>query len=141
MVTVREATSGDREFLLTLLNGTPELLPFEDYAYDASYVEDALENGLNLVLIAEEKEPLGLLVGEIWKKRGFGFIQNLAILPEARKQGVGTALFKRFQEECASAGVETIGALTKESNRIMQSWMGKHGFSQAKEKLFYYEKR
>ena len=144
MIKIRLAEIKDWKQILKLLRKTPELQGSGnkiDSEYTKNYVLDSIKNKkANIVLVAEEsKKIIGILTAEIFKKKRYSYLTDFAVLPYERHRGVGSLLYKRFEEILKKDKVKTIAGITKINNRAMQIFLKKHKIKLG-EKFYFFEK-
>ena len=112
-----------------------------DAVYSEDYVIDCIKDkNMNLILVAEEdKKIVGLLIAEIWDKKKYSFFVNFVVLHDHRSKGIGTKLYKAYEEHCKKHDLKTITALVQTSNKVMQLFCEKKGYKKGHE-LYFYEK-
>ena len=142
-MSIRNAELKDKEEILRLLIKTPELQGYGemDAVYSDDYVIDCIKDkNMNLILVAEEdKKIVGLLIAEIWDKKKYSFFVNFVVLPDYRSKGIGTKLYKAYEDYCNKHDLKTITALVQTSNKVMQQFCEKKGYKKGHE-LYFYEK-
>jgi ribosomal protein S18 acetylase RimI-like enzyme len=139
---IRKGRVSDEKALYNLLRDTPELhAAEEDNLYTTAWVKNFLASKNLLVLVAEEKKQVvGFIMAELWEKQGYSFLSNIAIVPEFRRQGVGSKLYDAYEAYCKKLKLKCINYLVLATNEKMQNWSEKHGFKKGK-MLYYYEKK
>ncbi|MBI5620610.1 GNAT family N-acetyltransferase [Candidatus Gottesmanbacteria bacterium] len=142
--TIRQATEKD----FSLIQALNAALFAEDEHHDPAldthwpvsmagveYYMKSLMDPEKHVLIAEDdqKKPLGYVVASSvnkWRYRSVltGELENMYVIPAARKQGVGRALIAAIKKWMKSQGVERmyVSAYTKNTNAI--SFYQSNGF-------------
>ena len=65
-----------------------------------------------------------------------GYITNVAVRPECRRQGVARQLLETFLDACRQEGVEAVTVLTGEDNAPAQALYQRMGFSPSGEAHF-----
>lgn len=140
---IRNAQLEDMKEILDFLIKTPELQGCGgmDAVYSQDYVVDCIEDKkINLMLVAEEDNKIvGILMAEIWDKKKYSFFVNFAVLPGYRSKGIGTKLYKEYEEYCKNRGLKIITALVQTSNKIMQHFCEKREYKKGHE-FYFYEK-
>ena len=98
------------------------------------------DSRMNLVLVAEEKgKIIGLLIAELWRKRGYSYFSDFVVAPECRSRGTGKELYRHYEDYCKRQGFRTIIALVQVSNENMQGFCKKAGFERG-HRFWFYEK-
>lgn len=134
---VRNASTADVEWITDLLNATPEVHEIEGREYTAEFVRSFIENPMNIILVEEEK---GCILGEIWPDKEYGFVSNLAVVPEHRRAGVGRQLYAAFEAACRERGIAQVSMLVRTDNQPMHAWAESHGFHRGREFHFFEKK-
>jgi ribosomal protein S18 acetylase RimI-like enzyme len=137
---IREATKADVAGIVKLLNSAEELRETKDRVYTAGSVISCLKNHINVVLVcADGPKVLGVLIGEAWHDKGFAYVANIVIDAKARKEGLGSMLYRHFESQCRRKKIRLICLFVKTSNKHMQTWSEKKGFKRGSS-FYYYEK-
>ena len=140
---IRNAHLKDEKEILGLLIRTPELQGYGeiDAIYSEDYVIDCIKDKeMNLVLVVEEDNKMvGLLIAEIWDKKGYSFLETFVVLPDYRSKGVGTKLYEFYEEYCKKSGLKIIVMLVQTSNKVMQQFCEKSGYKKGHD-FYFYEK-
>jgi len=114
-----------------------ERLSFKD-PYPPFFIEMLLKLNPSTFFVAEtEKETVGYLITT--KDRCTGHIVSLAILPQRRRTGIGSALMKTGLEILQKLDVETVRLEVRESNREAQQFYETLGFEYNHRIVGYYE--
>lgn len=119
----------------------PEVARLEAACFAHPWSEQGLQSGLDpqrsLFLTAKsEKKLLGYLGMEYVLDEGY--ITNVAVFPEWRRQGVGEALISALLGESAALSLATVTLEVRASNTAAQSLYDKFGFlSVGRRKNFY----
>lgn len=136
MVRVRQAAAGDLEELVRIarLSATASQWPREQY--EALFSQSSYQNRSALV-VEQDSQICGFLVGravaEEWE------IENIAVLPEARRRGLGSRLLNEFLERVESESGTSVYLEVRESNRAARGLYQKWGFSEAGRRRNYYQ--
>jgi ribosomal protein S18 acetylase RimI-like enzyme len=139
---IRKGRPSDAKDIYGMVSETPELHALEEESiYTLEWVKSFLSSKDLLVLVAEEnKQIIGFIMAETWKKQGYSFLTNIAIKSEYRGQGVGSRLYDEYETYCRKLKLKVINYLVLSTNEKMQNWSEKHGFKKGK-MLYYYEKK
>jgi ribosomal protein S18 acetylase RimI-like enzyme len=82
---------------------------------DAGYFETLFEKKCVLLIARHEKKAVGFGIlnfepkYSLYQKLNIPEIQDLNVIPDMRRQGIGTALIAAFEEVAVDQGVEHIG--------------------------------
>ncbi len=123
-VTVRAAKSSDEPVILAMakvemavheqLDGRFRLRPDAMTRY-AIYLRDRMKEMDSAVFVAEETGTvIGVVIGSIrvqdafFETRRYGYVSDLMVIPEARRRGVGRALWERVALWLKSLGIEVV---------------------------------
>ncbi|MFH1506146.1 MAG: GNAT family N-acetyltransferase [archaeon] len=140
---IRKGKLSDAKEILKILNSTPEFgggvgKENPPLSYVKAFLSD---KNMNLALIAEEdKEMVGFIISEVWKKKSFSFLVYLWVKKDFRRKGVGVKLLKTFEKECKKLKLKKISFLVLQSNKLMQSWCKKQKIKRG-DKFYYYAKK
>lgn len=94
-----------------------------------SFLHELLENERALYLVAKD-DSLNEICGYVgmWIIFDEGHITNLAVHPQHRRRGVGSALLNRLAEAGLERGVRFLTLEVRRSNDAAQNLYAKHGF-------------
>ena len=70
-----------------------------------------------------------------------GWINRLAVHPAARRQGLGTQLVKRAEEELEKRGLSLLAALIEEDNTASRQLFARLGYEPHPEIIYFSKKR
>jgi ribosomal protein S18 acetylase RimI-like enzyme len=65
------------------------------------------------------------------------YLDSVAVLPEFRGQGIGSALVEAFCERAFSEGAERVGLIVEEENATAEKVYSSLGFKRVGERLFF----
>ena len=107
-------------------------------SYDKSIIKFIIKNSFCFVVVVDKKTKKAVGMGRVLSDGiSDGYIQDLVILPEYRKKGIGKKLTKVLVDYCKSKGVNWI-ALISEPNQ--EEFYKKIGFKEMKNYIpFKYE--
>jgi ribosomal-protein-alanine N-acetyltransferase len=109
----------------------------EAAAWSADSIEELFEEHPGYLLLAWQSEEIaGFISGR--RILGEGEILNLAVKPQWRRQGLGTALVKALLESLAREGVLQVFLEVRESNRRAVCFYQNLGFRQTGKRERYY---
>ncbi|MES1197605.1 MAG: GNAT family N-acetyltransferase [Pseudomonadota bacterium] len=109
-----------------------------DTAWSAADIAKLLENPTAYAVIASENEPQGFILA--WSAAGDAEILTLAVIPEARRKGVGLGL---VNAACAAALVRGAAAMSLDvaaDNAPARALYAKLGFEEAGLRPRYYRR-
>jgi [ribosomal protein S18]-alanine N-acetyltransferase len=125
---VIEAVGGDAAALLAGLHARAF-----DHSWSAAEIEAMLNNPVTFALKAD---ALGFVMA--WILGGEGEILTLAVVPEARRQGVGEALAAAACAAAAAGGAAAMRLEAAEDNTAARALYAKLGFEEAGRRRDYY---
>ena len=102
-------------------------------AHDQHVVERWVTRCVSLgeYLVAEQdNEPVGFLRFS-WFWGTIPFMDMIMVLPDYRNRGIGSALFKRWEEAMRENGATLLMISSKSDESEPQAWHRKHGFREA----------
>lgn len=99
------------------------------------YFRDAIENGITLVAIIDGKIT-GYLIGSLntqntYNKYKQAEIDNMCILEEYRKLGIGSRLFEEFKAICKENDIKELKVVASYKNTNAINFYKKNGFEEA----------
>lgn len=115
-------------------NGYPDTAQIEaDIQNGHAYV--AGQNGTitgTAALVPGPEAAYSTLHGGSWLRRGEGYavIHRMAVANAAKGTGTAAALLQRLEEAAHAASAATVRLDTHRSNRAMQRFLHKHGYTQ-----------
>ncbi|MEY3431555.1 MAG: ribosomal-protein-alanine acetyltransferase [Bacillota bacterium] len=129
---IRPANIEDLSMILKIEN-----LSFSSPWTETHFQYELKQNPYAFVFVAEAE---GYVVGYIdfWITFQQAQINNLAVLPTLRKQGIGNVILMDALERIKHAGCESITLEVRVSNQIAQKLYAKHGFKKLIKKSRYY---
>lgn len=99
-------------------------------------VERKLERDPGLFLVADEEgEVVGVVMGAYDGRRGW--IYRLAVAPDRRRSGVGSALIAELEERFRAMGVHRIRLLAYGSNAAGRTFWERLGYRAAPDIVLY----
>ena len=144
-ITIRKANIEDLQQIQNL-NKLLFELEFENYdstldtAWPVSeegteYFRDAIENGITLVAIIDG-EIAGYLIGSLntqntYNKYKQAELDNMCILEEYRKLGIGSRLFEEFKAICQENDIKELKVVASYKNINAINFYKKNGFEEA----------
>lgn len=129
---LRVAQQSDLPAML-LIEQTSFPLPWTEIAFHSEFVSP-----YSHIWILEEQT---LVIGYIctWFIQDEGQIVNVAVLPEYRRQGVGSTLVRHVLQEAKRQGIQVLSLEVRSSNRAAFDLYAKFGFQQTAVRKQYYE--
>jgi len=114
---------------------TPENCPKNPAFYTEDRVQADLERGVRYYFLEEDTEVCGCVALEKAKPE-VCYLERLAVLPESRSQGFGTALMHHALAEAAKIGATRveIGIISEDTR--LKDWYGRFGFVQTGTRAF-----
>jgi N-acetylglutamate synthase-like GNAT family acetyltransferase len=145
MIKIRKARISDRDQILKLLRQTPELQGSRhhvDAEYNMNYVCGCVRDTKdNLVLVAMDgKKIVGVATLEIYLKKRFSHLTDIAIIAGCRHQGVGGQLYQACEKILRKKKIKAVAGITLADNKIMRRFCAKHKLDMGKE-MYYFEKK
>lgn len=86
----------------------------------------------------EGSELVGVVIGTDDNRKGW--VNRLAVRPDRRRKGIGTALMLELEMRLKKRGNRIIGALIETPNRVSESFFEKMGYEPS-ESILYVSKR
>jgi ribosomal-protein-alanine N-acetyltransferase len=102
------------------------------------YVSELENHGVSFLFVARNRESLPIGFCAFWRIRDELHINNLAVLPAYRRQGVATALLSHVLREGAGQGVLRATLEVRTSNDAARQLYEQFGFSVAGVRRGYY---
>jgi ribosomal protein S18 acetylase RimI-like enzyme len=103
----------------------------------AFYERALAEDGAFVILALRDGRPVGYAMvtpsrpSYTWQIERGASLETLAVLPEERGRGVGTALVERVREELSAAGATHLGLTVVATNGDAIRFYRRHGFEDA----------
>ena len=99
------------------------------------YFEDAINNSITLVAMYENK-IVGYLIGcfntqNTYNKYSQAELDNMCILDQYRKLGIGSKLLKKFKEICIENNMQELKVVASYKNQNAINFYKKNGFEEA----------
>ncbi|MDD4902704.1 MAG: GNAT family N-acetyltransferase [Patescibacteria group bacterium] len=145
MLKIRKAKISDSDKILKILRQTPELQGSRhhvDAEYTKNYVTDCIRDTReNCVLVAVDgKEIIGVITLEIYLKKKFSHLTDIAIVSGYRRKGIGGQLYQACEKILKKKKINAVAGITQADNKIMRSFCAKHQLDMGKE-MYYFEKK
>ena len=102
------------------------------------YLAELQNTGVSFLFIAKDSERRAIGFCSFWRVLDEVHINNLAVLPASRRQGVGTALLMRVLSEGARLGMRRATLEVRQSNDAARELYERFGFSVAGVRHGYY---
>ena len=119
----------------------PEIAALERVCFKVPWSEksfrDEMSNKLALYLVAKDN---GKCIGYagFWNVSGEGGITNVAVLPEYRRQGIGSKLITEMIKTAEALKLDLLTLEVRKSNSAAQNLYAKFGFEIIGERKRYY---
>jgi GNAT superfamily N-acetyltransferase len=135
---IRDATESDAACLAAILRGasrdvaerfglTPENCPTHPSNCTSEWIEAGFEKGIVYFVLEEDGAPCGC-AGLEQASSEVCYLERLAVLPQFRRLGFGTALVNRVCDEARRMGVERVEIGTIAEHGELTEWYEKLGF-------------
>lgn len=120
MTAIRRMAAGDLEAVLAIVQESPEAPHWKPAAYEAFLGDGATEEGLlrtAFVAVSEER-VIGFAAGSLLLdgEENRGELESMAVAPEARRRGTGTALLRGVLDWAAAGGAHHLGLEVRAGN-------------------------
>ena len=102
------------------------------------YVAELKNEGVSFFYLARDKGRQIVGFCSFWRVLDELHINNLAVVPEFRRQGVATALLRRVMDEAARFGIRRTMLEVRQSNTPARQLYGRFGFVVAGTRSKYY---
>ena len=99
-------------------------------------LEEAVKQGVEFYVLTEENHIAGCVGIQPGREDGEYYIERLAVLPEARHQGVGRKLLKHAIELIRGKGSSRISIGIIDENIVLKQWYLKQSFRELGNKKF-----
>jgi N-acetylglutamate synthase-like GNAT family acetyltransferase len=114
---------------------TRESCPSHPSNCRAEWIEDALKKGHRYLALKRDGRLCGC-VGIQTRDSGACTMERLAVLPEYRRQGLGTALVEGALEVARGTGAEEVGIGIIADHKELRRWYERLGFQFVQAKRF-----
>lgn len=99
------------------------------------YFKNAIENDITLVAAVENK-IVGYLIGSLNTQNTYNIysqaeLENMCVLEQYRKLGIGTKLFNRFKEICKENNINGLKVVASYKNKNAINFYLKNGFDKS----------
>lgn len=136
--TIRTALSADIAFLAAVIRAsfrdvaerfdlTPENCPTHPSNCTAEWIETAFEKGVRYYILEIEDRPCGCVALE-QAGSGVCYLERLAILPEFRQMGLGTALVNHALDAARKLGASRVEIGVIAGHLELVAWYKRRGF-------------
>ncbi|NTV89549.1 MAG: ribosomal protein S18-alanine N-acetyltransferase [Clostridiales bacterium] len=119
-----------------------DILVVEELSFKIPWSRESFEEEIqvNELAIYLEAKAGARVIGYagLWKVFDEGHITNIAVHPEFRKSGVGSALLEALIKRAAEAGIAAMTLEVRKSNIPARSLYAKYGFTEAGIRKGYY---
>ena len=135
---LRKAQIKDVNKICVLFNSAKELGSAQSHS--KKFIKDYITTSVNFMFVYEEKNKIiGMINGQIWKNKGYAYIENLVVNKKFRKRGIATELYTHLEKYCKKLRLTGIYTLTEVSNKKVHKFNKKMGFKKGKS-FYYFEK-
>jgi ribosomal-protein-alanine N-acetyltransferase len=107
-----------------------------DKPWSASEISKLLENPAVFALISRDSEPRGFVLA--WAAAGDAEILTVAVVPEARRKGVGASLVTSAGVAALVRGAASMHLEVAEDNEAARALYAKLGYEEAGRRAAYY---
>jgi len=107
---------------------TPENCPKNPAFYTEDRVKDDLARGVHYYFLEEDAEVRGCVALE-HAKPDVCYLERLAVLPEHRSRGLGTALVRHALDQARDIGVKRVEIGIISEDVEVKAWYGRFGFN------------
>jgi ribosomal-protein-alanine N-acetyltransferase len=107
-----------------------------DKPWSAAEIAKLMENAAVFALIARDPAPLGFVMA--WAAAGDAELLTVAVVPEARRRGVGSALVTAAGVAALVRGAASMHLEVAESNAAARALYAKLGYDDAGRRHAYY---
>jgi ribosomal-protein-alanine N-acetyltransferase len=107
-----------------------------DRAWSAEELSKLVENPAVFALVARETQPLGFVMA--WSVAGDAELLTLAVVPEARRRGVGTALVAAAGAAARARGAASMHLEVAEANVAARALYARLGYEEVGRRPGYY---
>lgn len=104
--------------------------------WSASEISKLLENQAVFALVSKEPEPLGFVLA--WAAAGDAELLTVAVVPEARRRGVGASLVTSAGVAALVRGAASMHLEVAETNEAARALYTKLGYEEAGRRHAYY---
>ncbi len=102
---------------------------FDEGRLDDKYADKAVDDRDPLVLVADrEGTAAGYLVAYDRHGDGSYYVWMAGVVPDHRREGVMTALFRRTEDVAADRGYDAVTCKTRNARRGMRQFLVVHGY-------------
>jgi GNAT superfamily N-acetyltransferase len=146
---IRRAGAGDAANVARLLHDFNS--EYEDYTPGVPALTERLgellgEGAITVLLTGDPPEGFALfrLRPSLWAKAGDAYLEELYVIPERRRQGIGRALLEASIEAAREAGANHFELTTGETDTEARALYESHGFTNHEgtpdgPRMLYYE--
>jgi ribosomal-protein-alanine acetyltransferase len=137
-VEIRRMSAAEVDRVMELARRLKEAPAWPASAYLAALDPQAAPRRIALVAAESESGALGgFLVAALLPPQGE--LETIAVVPEARRRGVGRRLFAALVEELKTEGVAEVILEVRASNRAARAFYASLGFAETGRRPRYYE--
>lgn len=137
-MTIRPACADETQTVVSLLRSacatvarrfalTEENCPKSPAFYTEDRVKADLDRGVQYYFLEEDSEVCGCVALEKVRPE-IGYLERLAVLPEHRSKGFGSALVRHVLAQARSMGLERVGIAIIAEDQPLSEWYRRFGF-------------
>lgn len=145
-MTIRPASANDIQMTVSIIRRacatvakrfglTPENCPKNPAFYTEDRVRDDLARGVRYYFLEDDAEARGCVALE-QAKPDVCYLERLAVLPEHRAHGYGTALVRHALEQARELDVQRVEIGIISADAELKAWYGRFGFIQTGTRTF-----
>jgi len=143
---IKKATPDDNAILSDLIRSsyrdvaqrfdlTSENCPKHPSNCTDDWIRNDFARGVSYFIIEQNGRPMGCVALEI-PEPGLGYLERLAVLPAARRQGIGRRLVDHLFSQAIASGVKEISIGIIAAQTDLKLWYQKIGFVEGATKEF-----
>ena len=145
-IVIRDATNRDITLLATLIRDsfrdvavrfglTPENCPTHPSNCTQAWIDKAMAKGIPYYVLDEDGTPAGCVAMER-ASPDVCYLERLAVLPQCRGRGLGTALVNHVLSEARQRGMGRVEIAIIAEHTDLRDWYGRRGFAVKETKRF-----
>jgi GNAT superfamily N-acetyltransferase len=124
-VLTRPAVPGDIEPLLALARRFATSFRVDDGSFRATFTRVVASEGDHLIVAEREGHAVGYLLGftrpAFWANGPIGWVEEIMVSEEHRRQGIGRALMAAFEERAAQRGARVVALATRRAGPFYEA--------------------
>lgn len=114
---IRPATQGDAEALLALARSFATSFQVDDQAFQASLAAVVSSGTDHLIVAEQDQRVVGYLLAStrhaFWANGQIGWVEEVMVDEESRRQGVGRLLMEAFETRARALGARVVALATR----------------------------